>query len=130
MKKFFSLSAFIFLVAFFGFEAEAQKLKVPGVDLASQVLGILDKTDGLGLSADQETKLKANNKSFVDDVFGVLNGNLSDDAKKSKFLDLKKIRQNFLMGLLGQSLLGKYNGSVNKLLGPLKSQLGPAALAF
>jgi hypothetical protein len=130
MKKLFTLSVLIFLVAIFGVEAETQKLKVPGVDLASQVLGILDKTDGLGLSADQTTKLKANNKSFVDDVFGVLNGNLSDDAKKSKFLDLKKIRQNFLLGLLGQSLLGKYNGSVNKLLGPLKSQLGPAALAF
>lgn len=130
MKKLVSLSILILLIAFVGVEAKAQKLKVPGVDLASQVLGILDKTDRLGLSADQTTKLKANNKSFVDDVFGVLNGNLSDDAKKSKFLDLKKARQNVLLGLLGQQLLGKYNGGVTKAIGPLKKQLGLAALAF
>lgn len=120
----------IALMAFVGLEAQAQTLKVPGGDLTSQVLGILDKTDGLGLSADQDSKLKANNKTFVDEVFGVLNGSLGDDAKKSKFLDLKKTRQNFLLGLLGQQLLGKYNGGVNKLIGPLKKQLGLAALAF
>jgi hypothetical protein len=111
-------------------QSTAQKLKLPSGDLSSQVLSALNKVDNLGLSGDQESKLKANNKSFVNDVFGVLNGNLSDDAKKSKFLDLKKTRQNFLMNLLGQQLTGNYNKGVSGLLKPLKKQLGLAALAF
>jgi len=122
------------LVITFGFlyahQSTAQKLKLPSADLSSQVLSALNKVDNLGLSGDQESKLKANNKSFVNDVFGVLNGNLSDDAKKSKFLDLKKTRQNFLMNLLGQQLTGNYNKGVSGMLKPLKKQLGLAALAF
>jgi hypothetical protein len=122
------------LVISFGFiyshQSSAQNLKLPSADLSSQVLSALNKVDKLGLSGDQESKLKANNKSFVNDVFGVLNGNLSDDAKKSKFLDLKKTRQNFLMNLLGQQLTGNYNKGVSGMLKPLKKQLGLAALAF
>jgi hypothetical protein len=122
------------LVVTFGFiyshQSAAQNLKLPSADLSSQVLSALNKVDKLGLSGDQESKLKANNKSFVNDVFGVLNGNLSDDAKKSKFLDLKKTRQNFLVNLLGQQLTGNYNKGVSGMLKPLKKQLGLAALAF
>jgi len=122
------------LVITFGFfyshQSAAQNLKLPSADLSSQVLSALNKVDKLGLSGDQESKLKANNKSFVNDVFGVLNGNLSDDAKKSKFLDLKKTRQNFLVNLLGQQLTGNYNKGVSGMLKPLKKQLGLAALAF
>jgi hypothetical protein len=55
---------------------------------------------------------------------------VGDDAKKSQFLDLKKTRQNFLMGLLGQQLLGKYNNKIGNLIKPFKKQLGLAALAL
>lgn len=129
MKKFLFI-----LVITFGFiyshQSVGQNLKLPSADLSSQVLNVLNKVDNLGLSGDQESKLKANNQSFVNDVFGVLNGNLSEDAKKSKFLDLKKTRQNFLVNLLGQQLTGNYNKGVSGLLKPLKKQLGLAALAF
>ncbi|GHB25557.1 hypothetical protein [Mongoliitalea lutea] len=113
--------------------ATAQRLKLPSGsgDLTNQVLSAINTVDKLGLTADQDTKLKAHNKSFVDDVFKVLNNSsLSDDAKKSSFTNLKMTRQNFLLQLLGQQLLGNYNKGVGNLLKPLNKQLGLAALAF
>lgn len=114
-------------------DASAQRVKLPtgGGDLTSQVLTALNTVDKLGLTAEQDTKLKAHNKSFVDDVFKVLNNSsLTDDAKRSSFLNLKNTRQNFLLQLLGQQLLGNYNKGVGNLLKPLNKQLGLAALAF
>jgi len=129
MKKLILLAAFVF-GAFFAQEVKAQIPSIPKMDLPTQVLGALNKTDGLGLSSDQETKLKANNQSFTDDIFKVLNSSATDAIKKNQFLDLKKTRQNFLMGLMGQQLLGNYNKSVSNLIKPFKKQLGLAALAF
>jgi hypothetical protein len=118
------------LGAFFTVDVQAQKLKAPSIDLSSKLLGALDNVEGLGLSSDQTSKLKSNNKSFTDDIFKVLNSSVGDDVKKSQFLDLKKTRQNFLMGLLGQQLLGNYNNKVGNLIKPFKKQLGLAALAL
>jgi hypothetical protein len=120
----------LLLGAFFTVDAQAQIPKVKGMDLPTQLLGALNNVEGLGLNADQTSKLKDNNKSFADDIFKVLNSSVGDDAKKSQFLDLKKTRQNFLMGLLGQQLLGKYNNKIGNLIKPFKKQLGLAALAL
>lgn len=132
MKQFVFSLLFVCTLAFVN-DAFAQSLRLPkgGGDLTSQVLTALNTVDKLGLTADQDSKLKAHNKSFVDDVFKVLNNNsLSDDAKRSSFLNLKNTRQNFLLQLLGQQLLGNYNKGVGNLLKPLNKQLGLAALAF
>lgn len=129
MKKLLILAAFVF-GAFFFQEVKAQIPNIPKIDLPTQVLGALNTFEGLGLSADQESKLKANNQSFTDDIFKVLNSSATDAIKKNQFLDLKKTRQNFLTGLLGQQLLGNYNKSVTNLIKPFKKQLGLAALAF
>jgi hypothetical protein len=129
MKKLFILVAFVF-GGFFAQEAKAQIPSLPKLDLPTQVLGALNTFEGLGLSSDQETKLKANNQSFTDDIFKVLNSSATDAIKKNQFLDLKNTRQNFLTGLLGQQLLGKYNKSIGNLIKPFKKQLGLAALAF
>ncbi|MGY6523295.1 MAG: hypothetical protein ACXIUD_16315 [Mongoliitalea sp.] len=132
MKQILFSFAMIFMMSIVN-DAFAQRLRLPsgGGDLTSQVLTALNTVDKLGLTADQDTKLKAHNKSFVDDVFKVLNNSsLSDDAKKSSFLNLKNTRQNFLLQLLGQQLLGNYNKGVGNLLKPLNKQLGLAALAF
>jgi|GEM_PF-3251227 len=129
MKKLILLAAFVF-GAFFAQEAKAQIPSIPKMDLPTPGSGALNKIDGLGLSSDQETKLKANNQSFTDDIFKVLNSSATDAIKKNQFLDLKKTRQNFLMGLMGQQLLGNYNKSVSNLIKPFKKQLGLAALAF
>ncbi len=132
MKQLKFLSAFLFLLSF-AFAAQAQIPKIPNVStsaLATQVQGILDNTGGLSLSADQSTKLKANNKSFVDQLMKITGGSDSEDAKKSSILSLKNNRLKFLTDLLGSDLTQKYMGNVLKSINPLKSKLGLAALAF
>lgn len=125
-------SAFLFLL-FFAFAAQAQIPKIPNAStsaLGTQVLGILDNTSGLSLSGDQSTKLKANNKSFVDQLMKITGGSGSEDSKKSSILNLKNGRMKFLNDLLGNELTQKYMGNVLKTINPLKSKLGLAALAF
>lgn len=129
MKKLLILAVFVF-GTFISHQVKAQIPSIPKIDLPTQVLGALNNFDSLGLSADQESKLKVNNQSFTDDMFKILNSNATDAIKKNQFLDLKKTRQNLLLGLLGQQLLGKYNNSVTNLIKPFKKQLGLAALAF
>lgn len=124
---------FLFLailgVLFLSTSVDAQ-VKVPGLDLSGQLLKILDNTSGLNLSGDQSTKLKADNKSFVDQLLKITNGAGSEDEKKKGILGLKEKRSNFLTTLLGQALAQKYLGNVTKGINPLKSKLGLAALAF
>lgn len=125
--------SFLFFFMLLGFAAHAQVPKVPNVgsaDLSKQVLGILDNTSGLNLTGDQSTKLKANNKSFVDQLMKITGGTGSEDSKKSSILNLKNGRMKFLNDLLGNELTQKYMGSVLKSINPLKSKLGLAALAF
>ncbi|WP_026956995.1 hypothetical protein [Algoriphagus vanfongensis] len=125
--KIFALLGVFFLI---GTAANAQGLKVPKLDLSSQVLGILDDTSGLDLTADQTSKLKTNNKSFVDDLMKITGSSASDDDKKASILGLKNSRTKFLTDLLGSDLFKKYSGKVLKGINPLKSKLGLAALAF
>jgi hypothetical protein len=119
-----------FLLLFIGFGANSQTIKVPTADLSSQVLVILNKTDGMSLTGDQKSKLTTNNKSFVDQLFKITGGSESDEAKKTSILNLKNTRTKFLTDLLGSDLFNKYSGNILKAINPLKSKLGLAALAF
>lgn len=119
-----------FLLLFIGIGANAQSIKLPTADLSSQVLGILNKTDGINLTGDQKSKLTSYNKSFVDQLFKITGGSDSEDKKKAGILDLKNSRTKFLTDLLGSDLFSKYSGNVLKAINPLKSKLGLAALAF
>ncbi|WP_296705125.1 hypothetical protein [Algoriphagus sp.] len=118
------------LLFFAAVSTNAQGLKVPKLDMASQVLGILNDTKGLDLSSDQTSKLESDNKSFVDDLMKINGSSASDDDKKASFLGLKNKRTKFLTDLLGSDLFKKYSGQVLKSINPLKSKLGLAALAF
>ncbi|MCL6257507.1 hypothetical protein M3O96_00295 [Aquiflexum sp. TKW24L] len=134
MKKSIFLFA-ILIMALFSFNAEAQaiktpKVEVPTADLKKQLLGALDNVQGLGLSADQTSKLKTNNKGFADEIFKILGGTGTDDAKKGLLNNLGGERQKFLTGLLGNDLLGKYTKKINGLVKPFKSKLGLASLLF
>lgn len=134
MKKSTFLFA-ILIMALFTYNAEAQALKVPKAeiptaDLQKQLLGALDSVEGLGLSADQTSKLKANNKTFAGEIFKILGGSGSDDAKKGLLNNLGGQRQKFLTSLLGNDLLGKYTKKINGLIKPFKSKLGLASLLF
>jgi len=129
MNKVKFLSALVILL-FVAYTSQAQIPKLPTADLSKQVLGILDNTSGLNLSSDQSTKLKNNNKSFVDQLFKITSGSESEDKKKAGILNLKNGRTKFLTDLLGSDLANKYLGNVLKGINPLKSKLGLAALAF
>lgn len=127
------LNKFLFafaIMAFIGLSAQAQGLKVPKLDMTSQLLGILNDTKGLDLSSDQKGKLEADNKSFVDELMKINNSSASDDDKNLSFLGLKDKRTKFLTSLLGNDLFKKYSGQILKAINPLKSKLGLAALAF
>jgi len=134
MKKSIFLFAILFM-ALYTYNAEAQALKVPKVevptaDLQKQLLSALDNVEGLGLSADQTSKLKANNKTFAGEIYKILGGTGTDDAKKGILRKLGGERQKFLTGLLGNSLLGKYTSKINGLVRPFKSKLGLASMLF
>ncbi|WP_425639329.1 hypothetical protein ACPUEN_06670 [Algoriphagus yeomjeoni] len=106
------------------------KINLPEMDLATQLLGILNSTDGLGLNSDQKDKLTKNNSSFVDQLMEISKSDTSDEDKKAGFLNLKNSRIKFLTSLLGNDLFKKYSGQILKSINPLKSKLGLAALAF
>ncbi|SFT44771.1 hypothetical protein SAMN04489724_0798 [Algoriphagus locisalis] len=106
------------------------KMNIPEMDLSTQVLGILNTTDGLGLNSDQKDKLTKENSSFVDQLMNISKSGKSDDDKKAAFLGLKNNRTKFLTSLLGNDLFKKYSGQILKSINPLKSKLGLAALAF
>lgn len=109
---------------------KSPKMDLPEMDLSSQVLGILNTTDGLDLTADQKDKLTKENSSFVDQLMNISKSGKSDDDKKAAFLGLKNNRTKFLTGLLGNDLFKKYSGQILKSINPMKSKLGLAALAF
>lgn len=100
------------------------------MDLSFQLLGILNKTDGLGLNSDQKSTLTKENSSFVDQLMNISNSDKSDDEKKTAFLGMKNNRVKMLAGLLGNDLFQKYSGQILKAINPLKSKLGLASLAF
>jgi hypothetical protein len=126
-SKFISALVILFFMAF---AAQAQIPKLPTADLSKQVAGILDNTSGLNLTGDQATKLKNNNKSFVDQLFKISGGTGSEEEKKAGILNLKNGRTKFLTDLLGSDIANKYMGSILKSINPLKSKLGLAALGF
>ena len=133
MKKSRFISAFLFLL-FVAFAAQAQVPSIPkaGINpLNSQVVSVLDSNaSGLGLTGDQTSKLKANNKSFVSDLMNIAGGSDSEESKKSSILALKDNRVKFLTNLMGNDIAQKYLGKVLKGINPLKSKLGLAALGF
>jgi hypothetical protein len=121
----------LFLLAVFSAQAQIPNSQNKETDnLTQQILGIMDDTNGMILNVNQKTKLKENNKSFLDQVMKIAAGTDSEERKKSSFLDLKNNRINFLTKLLGNELAQKYMGYVIKEIKPLKSKLGLAALAF
>ena len=128
--KLLKILTFAFALTLIGFSAQAQGLKVPKMDLSSQVLGILNNTKGLDLNSDQKSKLETNNKSFVDELMKISDSSASDDDKKASFLGLKNKRTKFLTDLMGSDLFKKYSGQILKSINPLKSKLGLAAFAF
>ncbi|MEB2777196.1 hypothetical protein SYJ56_17910 [Algoriphagus sp. D3-2-R+10] len=130
MKLYLGIALFLVLSTTINAQDVKLKMDLPEMDLSTQLLGILNATDGLDLNADQKDKLMMNNSSFVDQLIDINKSEKSDDDKKTAFLGLKNNRTKFLTELLGNDIVKKYSGKVLKSINPLKSKLGLAALAF
>lgn len=122
------------LIMLLGTSVNAQtvklKMDLPELDFSTQLLGILNSTDGLVLSSDQKDDLFQKNSSFVDQLMYITKSEKSEENKKTAFLNLKNNRTDFLTDLMGNDLLRKYSDKILKSITPLKSKLGLAALAF
>lgn len=77
-------------------------------------LDALTPGSDLGLGADVMEKLNGKNKSFVDDVVGILGGGGSNDDMLEKIGLKKKEKDDFIKQLLGDSGAGKYYSSIKK----------------
>ncbi len=79
-------------------------------------LDALTPDSDLGLGADVMEKLNGKNKSFVDDVVGILGGGGSNDDMLEKISLKKKEKDDYIQQLLGDSGAGKYYSSIKKKL--------------
>jgi len=85
-------------------------------------LDALTPDNDLGLSADVLDKLNGKNKSFVDDVVGILGGGGSSDDMLEKIGLKKKEKDDFIQKLLGEGYAGKYYSSIKKKVESFKTK--------
>jgi len=121
----------ILLAGFFAINVNAQinvpnvsavskkDIKMPDKDFTKDILSALNQGDKLGLSPDKLLKLNNGNKSYVNDVMGLMGGLGSESDKLEKLGIKKKERENFIEKLLGKSKAGKYYELVKKKVEPL-----------
>lgn len=77
-------------------------------------LDALTPDTDLGFGADVMEKLNGKNKSFVDDVVGILGSGASNNDMLEKIGLKKKEKDDFIQQLLGDSGAGKYYSSIKK----------------
>ncbi|MEN8117592.1 MAG: hypothetical protein ABFS16_11475 [Bacteroidota bacterium] len=98
---------------------QSEKFQMPDKEFTNDMLKALSPGNNLDISPDKLLKLEKNNKSYVNDVLGVLSGTGTDDQKKT-LIDKKKSEQNdFIDQLLGEGKAAKYYKLVKKQVEPL-----------
>lgn len=85
-------------------------------------LDALTPDTDLGLGADVLEKLNGKNKSFVDDVVGILGGGGSNNDMLEKIGLKKKEKDDFIQKLLGEGNAGKYYSSIKKKVESFKTK--------
>ena len=132
-----NLLALLFIAA----NVQAQTLKVPKIGdtasltlptdkagFAKDFLSSLDAGKDLGIPADKLLSLTGKNKSYVDDIVGILGGSGSNESKLSALTGKKTAWKSAVTTLLGESTAGKYFSKVDKQLGSLKLKYQVAKL--
>jgi hypothetical protein len=112
----------LFLLFFFlGVDAGLAQLGnvIPKPDLVKT----LDDVSDLGFSKEQNDKLIKQNESFVNDLFNIVDGDQSEDEKKSALRLLKKENDSKLDNLLGIDGAKKYRKKMKKTLRPYKRKM-------
>ena len=125
----------IVLISLLAFNGNAQ-IKLPGSTNDLTKLGLpkdkeqfskdfldsLTPDTDLGFGADVMEKLNGKNKSFVDDVVGILGGGGSNDDMLQKIGLKKKEKDDFIQKLLGEGNAGKYYSSIKKKVESFKTK--------
>ena len=99
-----------------------EQLKVPDGDFSKDLLNALNQGDKLGLSADKLLKLNNGNKSFVNNLTGILGGSGSDSDKLEQIGIKNKEREDFIEKLLGESKAKDYYKLAKEQIDKLKTK--------
>lgn len=92
---------------------------IPKPDLMNTLNDVTD----LGFSNDQSSALKKQNESFANDLFDIVDGDKSEDDKKSALGNLKKENEKSLTNILGIDGFKKYQKKMKKMLRPYKRKM-------
>jgi hypothetical protein len=92
---------------------------IPKPDLMNTLNDVTD----LGFSNDQSSALKKQNESFANDLFDIVDGDKSEDDKKSALDNLKKENEKSLTNILGIDGFKKYQKKMKKMLRPYKRKM-------
>ncbi len=116
-----SLKTLSILIVFLSLQSGYSQLAsiIPKPDLVKA----LDDTADLGFSKDKNDKLIEQNESFVNDLFGIVDSDKSEDEKKSALQLLKKDNDSKLENLLGIDGANKYRKKMKKTLRPYKRKM-------
>mgnify|MGYP001119102638 CR=1 FL=1 len=99
---------------------------VPKPDLVNTLNDVGD----LGFNDTKSKSLKKQNDKFVDDLFGIVDGDKSDDDKKSALRMLKKDNEKSLTNILGVDGFKSYKKKMKKTIRPYKRKMKLFKLAF
>lgn len=120
----FSLNSNAQLKKSLGVLGDVTKLGLPEdkEQFSKDFLDALTPDTDMGLGADVLEKLNGKNKSFVDDVVGILGGGGSNDDMLEKIGLKKKEKDDFIQKLLGDGNAGKYYSSIKKKVDSFKTK--------
>ena len=117
MKKLIQSLLFLSLLFLTGQLSYAQ---LSDVIPKSDMINILDDVNDLGVSGDKNDKLKKQNESFVNDLFDIVDGDQSEEDKKSALSRLKKDNEKKLTDLLGADTYKSYKKKMKNKFKPFK----------
>ena len=120
----FTLNANAQLNKSLGNVSDLTKLGLPEdkEQFSKDFLDALTPDTDLGFGSDVMEKLNGKNKSFVDDVVGILGGSGSNDNMLEKIGLKKKEKDDFIQKLLGEGNAGKYYSSIKKKVESFKTK--------
>jgi len=126
MKKITLILFFVFSLSIVSHSyAQLGKL-VPKPDLVNTLNDVGD----LGFDDNKSKSLKKQNDKFVDDLFSIVDGDKSDDDKKSALRMLKKDNEKSLTNILGVDGFKSYKKKMKKTIRPYKRKMKLLKLAI
>jgi len=86
----------------------------------SDMINMLGDVEDIGIAGDKNDKLKKQNESFANDLFDIVDGDQSEEEKKSALSRLKKDNEKKLTDLLGADTYKSYKKKMKNKFKPYK----------